>query len=254
MTLPATMVSSLASVRAPGTRPASPSSVMASSSGTSTRSGTGHGGRAGRDDVGDRGVGGDLRGGDRIGADDVARDDGLVARLGARPGHQAGVAEQRDGLVLGHIHEVGHGHGGRAGRDDVGDRGVGGDLRGGDRIGADDVARDDGLVARLGAAPGTRPASPSSVMASSSGTSTRSGTGHGGRAGRDDVGDRGVGGDLRGGDRIGADDVARDDGLVAGLGARPGHQAGVAERVMASSSGTSTRSGTATVAGPVETT
>ncbi len=73
-------------------------------------SGTATGSGPSESDVGDRGAGGDLGVGGGIGADDVARDDGLVVGLGAVAGDQAGVVERGEGVGLGQVDDVGHGH------------------------------------------------------------------------------------------------------------------------------------------------
>ena len=190
-----------------------------------------HGGGTGGEDVGHRGAGGDLGVGGGIGADDVARDDGLVTGLGGVARGEPGAVERVEGIGLAHVDDVGHGHGGGTGGEDVGHRGAGGDLGVGGGIGADDVARDDGLVTGLGGVARGEPGAVERVEGIGLAHVDDVGHGHGGGTGGEDVGHRGAGGDLGVGGGIGADDVARDDGLVTGLGGVARGEPGAVERV-----------------------
>ena len=111
MTLPATMVASLASVLSPGDQAGVVERGEGVGLGEVDEIGHGHGRGTDGDDVGHRGAGGDLGVGGGIGADDVARHDGRVVGLGLVTGDQAGVVERGEGVGLGEVDEIGHGHG-----------------------------------------------------------------------------------------------------------------------------------------------
>ena len=114
MTAPAATSSSKASLRSPGSRPASMSWLRASSAqpqvGTATgRVGSGsawarhRGRRRSR-----RWCRGDLGAGGRVGADDGARGDLVVEGVGPLTGHETGVDERVHGILDGHATQVGH--------------------------------------------------------------------------------------------------------------------------------------------------
>ena len=191
--------------------------------------GHGHGGGARGDDVGDLGAAGQLGRGGRVGGDDVARLDRVAAGLAPVARHQAGVGEGRDGVLLGLVDDVGHGHGGGARGDDVGDLGAAGQLGRGGRVGGDDVARLDRVAAGLAPVARHQAGVGEGRDGVLLGLVDDVGHGHGGGARGDDVGDLGAAGQLGRGGRVGGDDVARLDRVAAGLAPVARHQAGVGE-------------------------
>ena len=85
--------------------------MRASSTGTPRRSGTATGSDAERDDVVDGGAGRDLGVGGGIGADDGARGDLGVEGIGPLAGLEARVEQLVEGILDGHVAEVGDGDG-----------------------------------------------------------------------------------------------------------------------------------------------
>ena len=80
----------------------------------------------------------------------MARDDAVIAGFGDITRHEASVSESTQGVGLGQIDEIGHGHRLGTEREDIGHRGTGIDLGIGRGIGADDMACDDAVIAGFG--------------------------------------------------------------------------------------------------------